>query len=261
MRSISANRDLYPIHNVQIVIFSFFTWGPLGHPWAKTLLGPLLLIIFRFYRYCYHYWYLLCKSLKFALFAVTVSLGSCDRDQGDQGGMKRKRKKCSNQDQAGELNFSFQSLVSLIQYLSLGVCLFFGIVHWISSLEPQTSVNLKLEKGKMVDQLFNFWSFYLCWSIVLQDTPLSSFYRQLLAIEKGVFCCSFQYPMTTYLKVVPYLLCESSKDQNGQVYMLISKEQWSFVKCNRRFKERQSRNFARRCAKWKNRKSPNFARI
>ena len=37
-------------------------------------------------------------------FIVTVSLGSSDKDQDIQGRMKRKRKKCSDQDKAGELN-------------------------------------------------------------------------------------------------------------------------------------------------------------
>ena len=46
-------------------------------------------------------------------FTVNVSLDSPDKDQDIQGGMKRKRKKCSDQDKAGELNKSFQSLVSI----------------------------------------------------------------------------------------------------------------------------------------------------
>ena len=44
---------------------------------------------------------------------ATVSLGSSDQDEDIQGGMKRKRKECSDQDKAGELNKSFQSLVSI----------------------------------------------------------------------------------------------------------------------------------------------------
>ena len=39
-------------------------------------------------------------------FTVTVSLGSSYLDQDIQGGTKRKRKKCSDQCKAGELNFS-----------------------------------------------------------------------------------------------------------------------------------------------------------
>ena len=37
-------------------------------------------------------------------FTVTVLLGYSDKDKDIQGGMKRKRKKCSDQDKAGELN-------------------------------------------------------------------------------------------------------------------------------------------------------------
>ena len=48
--------------------------------------------------------YLLFNSLRVNFFTVTVSLGSPDKDQNIQGGMKSKRKKCSDQDKAGELN-------------------------------------------------------------------------------------------------------------------------------------------------------------
>jgi len=48
--------------------------------------------------------YLLFNSLRVNFFTVTVSLGSPDKDQNIQGGMKRKGKKCSDQDKAGELN-------------------------------------------------------------------------------------------------------------------------------------------------------------
>ena len=60
------------------------------------------------YCYCYHYWYLLVF-----FYTATVSLGSSDQDEDIEGGMKRKRKKCSHQDKAGERNESFQSLVSI----------------------------------------------------------------------------------------------------------------------------------------------------
>ena len=56
-------------------------------------------------------------------FAVTVSLGSFDKDQDIQGGMKTKRKKCSDQDKAGELNKSFQSWVTILP-------VFFIFVSW-----------------------------------------------------------------------------------------------------------------------------------
>ena len=46
--------------------------------------------------------YLLFNSLTF--FTVTVSLGSPDKDQGIQGGMKSERKKCSDQDKARQVN-------------------------------------------------------------------------------------------------------------------------------------------------------------
>ena len=50
----------------------------------------------------------------FAVFyTATVSLGSSDQDEDIQGGMKTKRKKCSDQDNAGELDKRFQSLVSI----------------------------------------------------------------------------------------------------------------------------------------------------
>ena len=48
--------------------------------------------------------YLLFNSLRVNFFTVTVSLGSPDKDQNIQGGMKSKGKKCSDQDKAGELN-------------------------------------------------------------------------------------------------------------------------------------------------------------
>ena len=69
---------------------------------------------------------LLLSLLIFAGFffnTATVSLGSSDQDEDIQGGMKRKRKECSDQDKAGELNKSFQRLVSIA-----AVCLMF--VSW-----------------------------------------------------------------------------------------------------------------------------------
>ena len=67
---------------------------------AKTLLAPLLLITDVLLLL------LLQSLLIFAVFFynATVSLGFSDQDEDIQGGMKRKRKKSSDQDKAGELN-------------------------------------------------------------------------------------------------------------------------------------------------------------
>ena len=37
-------------------------------------------------------------------YTATVSLGSSEQDEDIQGGMRRKRKECSDHDKAGELN-------------------------------------------------------------------------------------------------------------------------------------------------------------
>ena len=47
------------------------------------------------------------------LYTATVSLGSSDKDEDIKGGMKIKRKKCNDQEEAGELNRNFQSLVTI----------------------------------------------------------------------------------------------------------------------------------------------------
>ena len=50
---------------------------------------------------------LLLSLLIFAVFFLNtaiVSLGSSDQDEDIQEGMERKRKECSDQDKAGELN-------------------------------------------------------------------------------------------------------------------------------------------------------------
>ena len=98
------------MHNVQIVIFSLFTLGPLGYPGDKTLPGPLSLI-----RSCYIVVVIIndiCCVIHMRFFIVTVSLGSSYKDQNIQEGMKRKRKKCGDRGKAGELNFTFESLVT-----------------------------------------------------------------------------------------------------------------------------------------------------
>lgn len=67
------------------------------------------------------------------MFTLTVSLGLSGKDQGIQGEVKRKRKKCRDQDKAGELKFSFQSLMSLTSLPRSMFCfvLFFWIVSGI----------------------------------------------------------------------------------------------------------------------------------
>ena len=81
--------------------------------------------------------------------------------------MKRKRKKGSNQDKAGELNKSFPKLgVHPASFLNIWLCLF-GIVD---SLEPNIHRTWRNLTWKMAE-LLNFWPFHLYLSDVLQGTP------------------------------------------------------------------------------------------
>ena len=80
---------------------------------------------------------------------MTVSLGSSDKDHVIQGGMKRKRKKCSDHDKAGKLNFGFESLVTIPPVFLVFV--FFEIVNGIfhfGTKRSQNSVKFELEKGR-----------------------------------------------------------------------------------------------------------------
>ena len=91
--------------------------------------------------------------------------------------MKRKIKKCSDQRKAGELNFSFQILVTIPPDFLIFVSrtmVFLGIIHRIFRLgakRSQNSTKLEAEKSRKVDQLLNFWSFFLNLSVVVHNTP------------------------------------------------------------------------------------------
>ena len=96
---------------------------------------------------------MLCNALTFFFFTITVSLGFSVKDEDIQGGMKRKRKKCSDQDKAGELKklgdhpASFVDICLSEFFFSLGIgdrIFRFGVKR------SQNSVKLELEKGRKV---------------------------------------------------------------------------------------------------------------
>ena len=73
----------------------------------------------------------ICCVIHSRFFTETVSLGSSYKDVDIKGGMRRKRKKCSDQGKAGELNFTFQSLVTIPPDFLIFV--FRTMVFWNSS--------------------------------------------------------------------------------------------------------------------------------
>ena len=85
--------------------------------------------------------------------------------------MKRKRKKCSDQDKAGEVNKRFQSLISIppvfLIFVSRNVFLEWLIdlaVHF-GAKRSQNVEKFELENGRKAE-LLNFWSFHLYLSVV-----------------------------------------------------------------------------------------------
>ena len=75
--------------------------------------------------------YFICYIIHLNLFTETVSQGSSDKNQGIQRGIKRKRRKCSDQEKEGELSFSYQSLMAAPPVFFIFVCpsMFFGAFH------------------------------------------------------------------------------------------------------------------------------------